>query len=110
MTTIISKTILGCTLITSTAMAANYTCVNLDRNVELTINFLSATAAEVDVKSPFKKHLSCEVNDYTNDTETIKGLTCGNSEEIPDILAINEKTMKGMIEVSDQPHYDLECK
>lgn len=103
---------LGSTLLMNTAMAANYTCVNLDKNVELTVNFLSPTVAEVNVKSPFQKQMNCEVNDFTNGVEVVKGLACenNNNNTIPDVLAINEKTMKGMIEVSDQPHYDLDCK
>ena len=97
-------------LLMNKAMAQNYFCFNSQENVEVLVTFISATTAEVAVKVPFQKKMICDVNDFTNGKEVIKGLACDNGEEAPDVLAINENLMTGMIEVINQPHYNLICK
>lgn len=94
----------------NTAMATNYSCVNISKNVELTVTFTNPKTAEIELKNPIQKTLTCEVNDFTNGLEVVKGFVCENGEELPEIAAINEKLMTGMIELSDQSHYDFDCK
>jgi hypothetical protein len=70
----------------------------------------SEKSGNVEVLSPFQKQMKCLVSDFTNGSEIVKGFVCGGEGELPDLLIINEKTKKAMIEVVDQPHYDLDCE
>jgi hypothetical protein len=91
--------------------AQTYSCSNEKDKVQVEITITSKTKAEVKVKSPFQKQMKCDYNLLSNGVDTIKSFTCDNQDDgLPDVLAINEKTLQGMIEVVDQPHYDLECK
>lgn len=97
-------------LAVNTSMAQVYSCSNVNANVQVQITLISHTIAEVEVRGPFQKQMKCDVDDFTNGTDLVKGFACDNGEELPDVLAINEKSMVGFIEVLDQPHYDLICK
>lgn len=103
-------TFLVTSLALNTAMAQSYTCSNVKGNVRVQVALTSQTTADVEVKSPFQKQMKCAVNEFTNGKDVVKGFTCDNGEGLPDVLAINEKLMTGMIEVLDQPHYELICK
>lgn len=98
-----------CFLIGSKASAEEIICVNSEQNVNVIINISDETSADVEVTSPFQKRMVCAINIYTNGQDFIRGLTCDNGEDLPDVLAVNEKSKKGMIEVLGQPHYELTC-
>lgn len=91
--------------------AQTYSCSNEKDKVQVEITITSETKASVDVKSPFQKQMKFDYDLLSNGVDTFKSFTCDNEDDgLPDVLAINEKTLQGMIEVVDQPHYDLECK
>jgi hypothetical protein len=109
-----NKSILAVSLfmLSLSGMATTYTCTSTDYKVKVTAVQLSETTGTVKVLSPFRKQMKCDVSTATatKGSKSIKTFICGDGDSIPDIFAVDEKRSKGMIEVVDQAHYDLNCK
>ena len=100
--------ILSLAILSFSSMAKTFTCTSADKKVSVVAILTSEIAGTVEVLSPFHMQMNCDVSDLTNRTDVVKAFVCGDG--LPDIFAINEKTQKGMLEVVDQPHYDLNCE
>ena len=74
-------------LAVNTSMAQVYSCSNVNANVQVQITLISQTIAEVELRGPFQKQMKCDVDDFTNGTDLVKGFACDNGEELPDVLA-----------------------
>lgn len=91
------------------SMAAEYVCSNATDNVQLQITLTGTNSANIEVTSPVQRLLICSVSDFHKGQETAKGFACGNDEDFPELVVIHQGTMKGFMELKDQPHYDLDC-
>jgi hypothetical protein len=108
--TIIALALLICPVAFAHAASRTYSCTSPKDKVALTFKILNEDISEVDVTSPFQIHLECNVNKYTEGQAVITGLSCGQGDNIPDIVAIDEKSLNGMVEIGRYPHYDVTCK
>lgn len=104
------KTILMLSLsvLSLSSMAKTFTCTSADKKVNVVAVLTSETSGTVEVLTPFQKQMNCAVSDFAIGVDVVKGFVCGDG--LPDIFAVNEKSSKGMIEVSNHPHYDLNCE
>jgi hypothetical protein len=89
--------------------AQGFSCRNIEQNVIVVVNAVSDNLASIEVISPFQKKMMYDMNDYSNGREVIRGFACDNGDDLPDVLAIDQNSKRGMIEVSGQPHYELTC-
>lgn len=114
MKTFSSKLFLIITIAGAYSFSKGYYCFNQTDKVSLSISFTSADKATVNVLTPFKKNMDCVVAEYDTHGKLatgygIKGFVCG-SNEIPDVVAVNEKTLTGMLDLFDKPTYNnLSC-
>ena len=90
--------------------ANNLDCSNPNANLNVAITLTGPATATIRVISPFKKLMTCSFSDFDNKGEIFLAFACGTGAGLPSILDFSKKSMKGFIEVVNQPHYDLTCR
>ncbi len=97
--------------VSANVFAANkLSCTNPIANLNVLVTITGAATATVAVISPFKKLMKCQFSDFDNRGEVFTTFACGGGAGIPNILDFSKRTMRGFIEVVNQPHYDLACR